>query len=32
MVLAVLLHMARVFFTASYKKPREFNCWSDSHC
>lgn len=25
MVLAVLLHMARVFFTASYKKPREFN-------
>ena len=25
MVVAVLLHMARVFFTASYKKPREFN-------
>lgn len=25
MVIAVLLHMARVFFTASYKKPREFN-------
>jgi quinol-cytochrome oxidoreductase complex cytochrome b subunit len=25
MVLAVLLHMARVFFTGSYKKPREFN-------
>ena len=25
MVLVVLLHMARVFFTASYKKPREFN-------
>ena len=25
MVLAVFLHMARVFFTASYKKPREFN-------
>jgi quinol-cytochrome oxidoreductase complex cytochrome b subunit len=25
MVLSVLLHMARVFFTASYKKPREFN-------
>jgi len=25
MVLTVLLHMARVFFTASYKKPREFN-------
>jgi len=25
MVLAVLLHMARVFYTASYKKPREFN-------
>lgn len=25
MVLAVLLHMARVFFTSSYKKPREFN-------
>jgi len=25
MVLTVLLHMARVFFTGSYKKPREFN-------
>lgn len=25
MVIAVLLHMARVFFTASYRKPREFN-------
>jgi quinol-cytochrome oxidoreductase complex cytochrome b subunit len=25
MVIAVLAHMARVFFTASYKKPREFN-------
>jgi cytochrome b-561 len=25
MVLVVLLHMARVFFTGSYKKPREFN-------
>jgi quinol-cytochrome oxidoreductase complex cytochrome b subunit len=25
MVLAVFLHMARVFFTASYKSPREFN-------
>jgi hypothetical protein len=25
MVLSVLLHMARVFFTGSYKKPREFN-------
>lgn len=25
MVVAVLLHMARVFFTASYRKPREFN-------
>jgi quinol-cytochrome oxidoreductase complex cytochrome b subunit len=25
MVLTVLLHMARVFFTASYKRPREFN-------
>jgi len=25
MVVAVFLHMARVFFTASYKKPREFN-------
>jgi quinol-cytochrome oxidoreductase complex cytochrome b subunit len=25
MVLAVFLHMARVFFTSSYKKPREFN-------
>jgi quinol-cytochrome oxidoreductase complex cytochrome b subunit len=25
MVAAVFLHMARVFFTASYKKPREFN-------
>ncbi|MEE9234937.1 MAG: cytochrome b N-terminal domain-containing protein [Candidatus Acidoferrales bacterium] len=25
MVIAVFLHMARVFFTASYKKPREFN-------
>jgi len=25
MVVAVLLHMARVFFTSSYKKPREFN-------
>src|SRR5512141_236658 len=24
-VLVVLLHMARVFFTASYKRPREFN-------
>src|SRR5574337_210580 len=25
MVVAVFLHMARVFFTASYKRPREFN-------
>ena len=25
MVVAVLLHMARVFYTASYKAPREFN-------
>ena len=25
MVVGVLLHMARVFFTASYRKPREFN-------
>ncbi len=25
MVVAVLLHMARVFYTASYRKPREFN-------
>lgn len=25
MVLTVLLHMARVFYTGSYKKPREFN-------
>ncbi len=25
MVLSVILHMCRVFFTASYKKPREFN-------
>ncbi len=25
MVVAVFLHMARVFYTASYKKPREFN-------
>ena len=25
MVITVILHMARVFFTASYKKPREFN-------
>ncbi len=25
MVVAVLLHMARVFFTAAYRKPREFN-------
>jgi quinol-cytochrome oxidoreductase complex cytochrome b subunit len=25
MVVTVLLHMARVFFTGSYKKPREFN-------
>lgn len=25
MVLCVLLHMARVFYTASYKSPREFN-------
>ena len=25
MVLAVFLHMARVFYTGSYKKPREFN-------
>ncbi len=25
MVIAVFLHMARVFFTGSYKKPREFN-------
>lgn len=25
MVIAVILHMARVFFTASYKKPREMN-------
>jgi quinol-cytochrome oxidoreductase complex cytochrome b subunit len=25
MVLVVFLHMARVFYTASYKKPREFN-------
>ena len=25
MVITVMLHMARVFFTASYKKPREFN-------
>ncbi|HWQ03713.1 MAG TPA: cytochrome b N-terminal domain-containing protein, partial [Candidatus Nitrosotenuis sp.] len=25
MVVAVFLHMARVFFTSSYKKPREFN-------
>jgi len=25
MVVAVFAHMARVFFTASYKKPREFN-------
>jgi quinol-cytochrome oxidoreductase complex cytochrome b subunit len=25
MVVAVLLHMARVFYTAGYRKPREFN-------
>ena len=25
MVVAVILHMARAFFTASYRKPREFN-------
>ncbi|MBK9153296.1 MAG: cytochrome b N-terminal domain-containing protein [Chloracidobacterium sp.] len=25
MVVAVLLHMARAFYTASYRKPREFN-------
>jgi quinol-cytochrome oxidoreductase complex cytochrome b subunit len=25
MVVAVLLHMARAFFTAAYRKPREFN-------
>jgi len=25
MVLVVFMHMARVFFTASYRKPREFN-------
>ncbi|MBI5208457.1 MAG: cytochrome b N-terminal domain-containing protein [Elusimicrobia bacterium] len=25
MVVGVLLHMARVFFTASYRRPREFN-------
>lgn len=25
MVIAVILHMARVFYTASYKKPREMN-------
>jgi quinol-cytochrome oxidoreductase complex cytochrome b subunit len=25
MVIAVFLHMARVFYTGSYKKPREFN-------
>jgi quinol-cytochrome oxidoreductase complex cytochrome b subunit len=25
MVITVILHMARVFYTASYKKPREFN-------
>jgi len=25
MVVAVLLHMARVFYTAAYRKPREFN-------
>jgi quinol-cytochrome oxidoreductase complex cytochrome b subunit len=25
MVVTVLLHMARVFFTAAYRKPREFN-------
>ena len=25
MVLTVILHMARVFYTASYKQPREFN-------
>ncbi len=25
MVIAVLLHMARTFFTAAYRKPREFN-------
>jgi len=25
MVVAVFLHMARVFYTSSYKKPREFN-------
>jgi len=25
MVLVVILHMARVFYTGSYKKPREFN-------
>ena len=25
MVVAVILHMARVFFTGAYKKPREFN-------
>ena len=25
MVIGVFLHMARVFFTSSYKKPREFN-------
>ncbi|HXI02817.1 MAG TPA: cytochrome b N-terminal domain-containing protein [Candidatus Saccharimonadales bacterium] len=25
MVVAVFLHMARVFYTASYKRPREFN-------
>ena len=33
MVIAVMLHMFRVFLTGSYKKPREFNwvlalyCW-----
>ena len=25
MVVAVILHMARAFYTASYRKPREFN-------
>lgn len=25
MIITVLLHMARVFFTASYRRPREFN-------
>ena len=28
MVVTVILHMARTFFTAAYRKPREFGWWS----